>query len=179
MSSLIADIFSDRPLIRLARAAQLFRTGDDVRLMFLVAEGQVLLRRHSRQGLQLVLQRASSGSVLAEASAYSETYHCDAVADADSTLRALPVAAFRSRLAADATLSQAWAAYLAHEVQAARMRAEIRSLNTVAERLDFWLGTNGALPERGQWQGLAGELGVSREAVYRELAKRRAAAERR
>jgi hypothetical protein len=43
----------------------------------------------------------------------------------------------------------------------------------VAERLDAWLGGERALQEKGTWQDLAAELGVSREALYRELAKRR------
>jgi hypothetical protein len=46
----------------------------------------------------------------------------------------------------------------------------------VAERLDAWLGAEGGLPDRGRWQELAEELGVTREALYRELARRRAPA---
>jgi CRP-like cAMP-binding protein len=69
-------------------------------------------------------------------------------------------------------------AHLANAVQEARLRAEIRSLRTTAERLDAWLGEGRALPVKGQWQDLAGELGVTREALYRELAKRRSPAAR-
>ena len=62
---------------------------------------------------------------------------------------------------------------LAHAVQEARMKSEIRTLRTVAERLDAWLSAkDGGLPPKGQWQELASELGVSREALYRELARR-------
>lgn len=53
------------------------------------------------------------------------------------------------------------------------MRAEIRSLKTVAERLDAWTAEHGDIPENGQWHVLAAELSVSREALYRELARRR------
>lgn len=62
---------------------------------------------------------------------------------------------------------------LARTVQAARVRAEIRSLPKVAERLDAWLDEGHVLPTKGRWQDLAAELGVSREALYRELAQRR------
>jgi CRP-like cAMP-binding protein len=54
------------------------------------------------------------------------------------------------------------------------MRAEIRTLRTVAERLDAWLGEGNVLPDKGRHQDVAAELGVSREAFYRELARRRA-----
>lgn len=70
-------------------------------------------------------------------------------------------------------LADAWSAHLARSVQVARMRAEIRNLRTVAERVDAWQGEGRALPEKGRWQDLAAELGVTREALYRELARRR------
>ena len=53
--------------------------------------------------------------------------------------------------------------------------AEILSLRTVAERLDAritWRG--GEVPPRGTWKTVASELGTSPEALYRELARRRA-----
>ena len=71
------------------------------------------------------------------------------------------------------TAPESWSALLARSVQAARLRAEIRSLPRVAERLDAWLGEGNALPERGRWQEVAAELGVTREALYRELSSRR------
>lgn len=49
------------------------------------------------------------------------------------------------------------------------------SLKTVAERLDAWTAANqGAPPIKGEWKTVAVEMGVSPEALYRELAKRRA-----
>jgi hypothetical protein len=44
-------------------------------------------------------------------------------------------------------------------------KALIRTLRTVAERLDAWLGEGHALTSQGAWQTLAFELGVSRAAV--------------
>lgn len=54
-------------------------------------------------------------------------------------------------------------------------QSTIRTLRIVAERLDAWFGEGHALPSKGEWQTLAFELGVSREALYRELARRRKA----
>lgn len=71
-------------------------------------------------------------------------------------------------------LARAWCAMLAHELQATRARAALLGLRGVAERLDAWLVlTNGGLPPKGERRGLADELGVTPEALYRELAKRR------
>jgi hypothetical protein len=46
-------------------------------------------------------------------------------------------------------------------------------LTCPADRLDAWLEEGNRTPERGRWQEVAAELGVSREALYRELALRR------
>jgi CRP/FNR family transcriptional regulator, dissimilatory nitrate respiration regulator len=85
----------------------------------------------------------------------------------------LPKQRFLSVLADDPALATSWSALLARSVQAARLRSEIRSLPRVADRLDAWLGEGNALLEKGRWQEVAAELGVTREALYRELSRRR------
>jgi CRP-like cAMP-binding protein len=173
MSDVLAALFDDAEPRPLEAGAWLFHSGDAVSQMFVVAEGAVDLTRVTSAGVPIILQRARCGQVLAEASAYSAAYHCDARVVTASVLRVIPVGRFRDRLARDPRLAEIWAAHLAHAVQAARMRAEIRTLRTVAERLDAWLDEGRSQPARGAWQDLAAELGVSREALYRELAKRR------
>lgn len=173
ISIMFECLFEDGVQRRLPSGQRLFLTGDAVQHMHFVLEGEISLIRQTNAGARMILQQARAGQILAEASAYSPIYHCDAYATADSSVRCVPAAAFRGRLAQDPALSEQWAAHLAHAVQSARMRAEIRTLRTIAERLDAWLGPGRPLPERGRWQELAAELGVTREALYRELAKRR------
>ena len=79
---------------------------------------------------------------------------------------------FRARLEGSLGLGNAWAERLAHGLQGSRMNAAIRSMRTVEERLEAWLANGKALQPKGQWQGVAEALGVSREALYRELSKR-------
>lgn len=169
----IAPIFDDARRVELAARTELFAAGQPVRNVHLVLRGRIHLVRHTPRGSALVLQNAGAGAVLAEASAYSAIYHCDAVAAENSTVAVLTKAAFRAALAADPALAEAWAGRLARGVQAARVRAEIRALPTVAERLDAWLGEGNAPPAKGRLQDVAAEIGVTREAFYRELARRR------
>jgi CRP/FNR family transcriptional regulator, dissimilatory nitrate respiration regulator len=98
---------------------------------------------------------------------------CDAVAVAPTVTRSVRKSAVRARLARNRAFAEAWLAHLAREVQAARTRAEILSLRTVAERLDAWVAARGTFPAKGEWKTLAAEIGTSPEALYRELAKRR------
>jgi CRP-like cAMP-binding protein len=91
-----------------------------------------------------------------------------------ATLLDVPKAKMAEALRSDAGFAARWAAYLAEQVQAARLRAELLSRKTVAARLDGWLGWHGGvLPPKGEWKSLAAEIGVSPEALYRELGRRR------
>lgn len=157
----------------LAQGVRLFRQGDPVRSVFVVEEGLIALTRHLRDGKSLVLQRATCRTVLAEASVYSETYHCDAIAEAPSRVFEWRKAVFLKHLRENEAFYDLWAAHLAREVQSARYRSEILTRKTVAQRLDGWLAWSGnKLPPRGQWKDIALQIGVSPEALYRELAKR-------
>lgn len=152
----------------------LFHRGDRIRSLFFIAEGEVDLVRRQENGNMLILQRAVPGSVLAEASLFSETYHCDALAAEPSTVIAVGKPELRKRLRSDPELAELWTSYLARQVQQARFRCEVLALRTVAERLDMWLAWQ---PPENQtqrpWLSVAREIGVSPEALYRELAKRR------
>lgn len=173
MSSLLDDLFFGSVSRNLIAGESLFLTGDEVAFMHRVRAGRIALNRTTPQGTVLLLQTARPGDVLAEASAYSARYHCDATALESCTVEAVSKADFARTLASDRDLAAAWEHRLAHAVQEARMKSEIRTLRTVSERLDAWLSANdGALPPKGRWHELASELGVSREALYRELARR-------
>ena len=158
----------------LEKGAFLFHEGDPVRSVFVIDEGLIELQRPQRDGASITLQRAAKCTVLAEASAYSSAYHCDALVMVRSTVFQLSRAAFLTYLTEDPSFSQQWANHLAQEVQSARYRSEILSRKTVAERLDGWMvWRDCGLPAKGQWKSIAEQIGVSPEALYRELARRK------
>ena len=173
MCKSISTLFQDARDTGLAPGEALFLTGKEVAEIFMVRSGRIHLQRHTTYGAHMVLQNAGPGVVVAEASAYSSRYHCDAVAADVSVVAGLPKERFLSALEDEPALAASWSAVLARSVQAARLRSEIRSLSRVADRLDAWLGEGNALPGKGGWQNVAAELGVTREALYRELSRRR------
>jgi CRP-like cAMP-binding protein len=176
MSQNLTEIFRTcgGRLRRIASGAYLFHLGEPVTSLFLVLEGEVRLVRHHGDGGMIVLQRARTGDVLAEASLFAGHYHCDAIAGTDSTVIALPKRQLLDRFRNDPDFAEGWAAHLAREIQLTRFRSEVLSLRTVADRLDAWLAWHGPLPPKGEWKELAYEIGVSPEALYREIARRRA-----
>jgi len=159
---------------KVAAGEAVFRAGDPVRSLFLVKAGTLRLVRTLPHGLQLTLQRAGAGAILAEASLFADRYHCDAAASEHSILRVIALREVKAALREDSALALALARDLSVEVQRVRTHAEILSLKTVAERVDAWTAVNGdTLPPKGRWRQVASDIGVTPEALYRELALRR------
>jgi len=138
-----------------AAGAPVFHLGDPVRVVHFVRRGTIHLVRRREDGAALILQRAYAGSILAEASVYSDRYHCDARAESDAVTWAVARTDLCRRLEAKPEASQVWARRLAQEVQRARLNAEILSLKTVEARLNAWMTLNGALPGKGQRRQIA------------------------
>lgn len=152
----------------------LFRRGERVTNCFVVISGRVELVRQHANGSMIVVQRAGPGAILAEASIYSATYHCDAIAATAATVAVYPSKAVRHRLSFDAAFGEAWAIHLATEVRSARAHAELLSLRTVSARLEAWMSLHDSgLPAKGECKSVAQQIGVSPEALYREIARRR------
>lgn len=156
----------------LAEGAHLFHRGDRVRHMILVLSGEVRLVRHQPDGRVVILQRAKARSVAAEASLFSNAYHCDGIAVGQTSVRLIDRSLVRRRFEADPGFASLWVGHLASEIRDARLRSEILSLKRVGERLDAWLAWHEALPAKGDWKNVAAEIGVSPEALYREIARR-------
>ena len=167
------DIFSGRE-VHIAPAQQLlFRTDDPVQDIHLICSGYVVLERYSEAGAVTCYQRARDNDVLAEASMYSERYHCDARAIEVTRYQREPIAEFKQAIVRNPDFAEAWTAYLSRTIQRTRLACEIRSMRTVAERLDAWLSVEGSMPVKGNWRSIADEIAVSPEALYRELARRK------
>ncbi len=168
----LANIPSHRRLI--AAGLEIFSTDDEVERFYVVIRGLVHLQRVQEDGAAVILQRASEGMILAEASVFSDNYHCSAIAINDSVLEVFPMEAVQNKLRDEAGIALAFSRHLASQVRMARKRAEILALKTVRERLSAWLAWSGGVsPARGEWHHVANEIGTSREALYRELSRRR------
>lgn len=170
LEPLLADLV--RRDLMVERGQTIFLQGDPVRYLYFVTSGAIDLMRHQLSGAPVVLQHAGPGAILAEASLDSATYHCTAVAVSKSTFWAISKRELLKRMAQNPELALAFIRRLAHELQSARFHAEVLSMR-VAARLGAWVYWRGSLPPKGEWTGLAAELGVSPEALYREIAKRK------
>lgn len=149
----------------------LFRVGDTVHAIFAVLHGEIRLVRRDRNGSEIVLQR-SRGGFFAEASLWSEAYHCDAVAAVESALLRFPAQAFRDALNDDGAFREAWMAHLGREVRKLRAQCERLSLHGASDRILHYLeaeGVDGSVELTQTRKAWASELGLTHEALYRAL----------
>lgn len=159
----------------LARNEVLFRQGDRVTAIYFVEAGRLRLDRRTIDGRSLVLGTTPAGAFFVEAALFSEVFHCDAVATEPSRVRVYPKAAVLSALRTDPSSALSFLKLLAHQVIGLRQRLEIMKVRSAKERvmvyLDLNAGPDGRTVElKGQLQDIAGELGLTREALYRTLA---------
>jgi CRP-like cAMP-binding protein len=113
---------------------------------------------------------------LAEASLFSPTYHCDAIATTNALVRLYPRAALFSALAADVKLARAFSAMLAQQVMTLRTRIEQRNIHSARDRIRHYLAVNAGADGRsvalpGTLKELAADLGLAHEVLYRTLAR--------
>ena len=161
---------------RLGAREMLFATGDPVRSLFVVESGRLRLLRHSVHGAALVLHIAQAGEAFAEASLFSDTYHCDALAEISSTVIAYPKRALLGALRDDPEAAVILVGHLAQQVQALRGRIELLNIKSARDRvlgyLHSRLGASATAVELDRtWKAIASEIDLTHEAVYRALAE--------
>lgn len=134
------------------------------------------MERITPDGADITIHVAGPGQSFAEASLFSDTYHCDALAVEH---RELLVYSKPQVLAALCTRSDAaldFMVHLAHQVQSLRTRLGVIQIKSARERL--LAGIRSRLPSHGlevelsgNWKTISSELHLTHESVYRELAR--------
>ena len=165
-----SGLFGGAPERRLRAGVTLFARDEPVHSAFLVRTGEIALERVLENGTGLTLHVAGAGECVAQASLFTERYHCDSVCRSDATLAVLPLAVVLERLKRDGALAAL--ASSAREVQGLRARIEVLRLRRIADRLDAYTALHGS-PEPGGWVRVADWIGVTPPALYRELGRRR------
>jgi len=160
----------------------LFRVDTPTAGLFEVIKGRIKLVRIAPSGRETILYTASAGDFVAEASSFSPTYHCDAVATTDSVVRLYPKRSLFAAFRENPEAAQAFMGMLAREVMGLRTRLEQRNIHAARDRVRHYLTLNAGADGRtvilsGTLKDLASELGLSHEALYRTLADMAADAE--
>ena len=157
----------------IAAGDYLFRQGDRSLGIFFVGNGRVRLQRTTPDGSVISIHLARAGEMFAEASLFSEHYHCDAVAEMKSDIWVYPKAEITLRLRAEPEALWQFARELAGHLQGMRTRYEIKQIRSAPERVLQWLrmrsGVDGVFLVPGAAKDIASEVGLTHEAFYRAL----------
>jgi len=154
----------------------LFNAGDETIGVYLVVSGRIRLVRFINDGgRESVLFIARPGDAFAEASAFSPVYHCAAVAETDAVVRRYPKTALLAAFSASVDSAMAYAAMVARQLMATRVRMERRSMRSATDRIRHYLlvegGDEKSVEITGSLRDFGAELGLTEEALYRTLAK--------
>ena len=168
---------ADPPVRRkLAAGEFLFRAGDRVKALHVIATGRLKLVRTSVGGGEVTLHRAKEGESFAEPSLFSESYHCDAVAEVASEVLLYSKAQLLREFSDDPNRMLCLLRHLAVQIQGTRARAEILSLRAATDRAMGYLRLRAPLGSTSvtldvPWKEVASEIGLTHEALYRALAR--------
>ncbi len=153
--------------------AVLARAGSRPQAMLFVIKGELRLVRSSRDGAEIVLQRATAGFIAEAVHEYPE-YRGDIIAAAATCYVAFPLDVFEATLRVDPLFRQSWIDRLAGEVRKLREQCERLGLRGAGNRVLHFIeseGSQGAIrlkQSRGAW---AAQLGLTREALHRALTR--------
>lgn len=143
-----------------------FRQGEATRGMFFVQRGQINLRRFTQAGHVVTVHHATQGTLFAEASLYSDHYHCDAHCITGSTVIGIDKVTVLSRMAQDLEFTTAFNKLLATQIQTYRLTMEILAIKSAKERT---LAAVAAGYLTGPVTEFASHIGLTHEACYRAL----------
>jgi CRP-like cAMP-binding protein len=159
---------------RLAAGQALFNQCDRASGVYEVVSGKVRLTRVDAEGHELLLGIACVGDTFAEASVFSPIHGFSAAAMSKAILRIYPKSSLLAEFARNPRAAQAFAALLAHQVIDLRTRLERHNLHSARDRVRHYLtagAEDGTVVLPGTVKDLAGELGLSHEALYRTLSE--------
>lgn len=113
----------------------LFAPGDAAQGFYAVHDGAVRIYRVSSRGKEITLEIAGARSTFAEASLFSDIYHCYAEALKDSTVCLVQKDAFLEMIQKDIQFAATWIRILSLEIIHLRQRIEELSLKSPRARI--------------------------------------------
>jgi CRP-like cAMP-binding protein len=160
---------------RTLKREALFHSGEPTVGLYEIIIGTVRLVRLDSSGRQTVLHTADAGGTLAEASLFSPTYHCDAIAATAASVRLYPKAAILEALRSSPEAARGFMAGLAHQIMDLRTKLQRRNIRSARDRVRHFLALNVdsdgvTVLLTGNLKDFATDLGLTHETLYRTLA---------
>ena len=157
----------DQRQLTLAGAETLFLQGSKTTGLFHVISGTIDLTRTTKNGHHVIIHRARSGDTFAEASLFSDTYHCTATAVTEAVVIECKREAILRLLETDLAFSRSMIASFALQIQEGRRRLELLSMSA-EERIIAALADGLLVDDIASFSEI---VGLAPETAYRTLGK--------
>ena len=150
----------------LVKDTLIFRRSDVVTGMYFLIKGEVQLLRYGVDGTEIVIHRAFSGESFAEASLFSDRYHCDGLTKSACELIQIDKKEMLKLLAQNSVFAISLTSYLTKQVQSYRRLLELQAIKSAEQRV-FAAISEGRL--KGNIKDFASQIGLTHETAYRAL----------
>jgi len=175
MDHYFEEILSDlkSKTLSLKKGDMLFLQNDEIINMYFIKEGRLKLQRETLEGSTIIQHVAFKEEVIAEASLFSQDYHCSAVADTNTEVSYLRKIDLLNYLEKNPTAMRRLLVLYANQIKNLRAINEIKNIRSAKERtLAFLRNEMDANREVKLFIALkdvAYRIGLSHEAFYRTL----------
>ncbi len=164
-----------RQNISLKKGETLFNQGDSVERIYFIKKGKVKLIRSTIDGTAVVLHTGLASETIAEASLFSEHYHCSAQADVVTSLQSVGKQALLQHLQDNPQEMTQLLAIFSRQVRDLRAMNEIKNIRSAEERILAYLRCNingdRIIKLEPSLKELAHHIGLAHETFYRALKK--------
>lgn len=153
----------------------LFNQGDNVSNLYFIQKGKIKLIRNAIDGHPVVLHVGQQGEAIAEASLFSNQYHCSAIVDSRCELSFAKKEDLLQLLQTHPEVMIDLLAVFSRQIRDLRAINEIKNIRSAKERILSFIRTN--IDENREMRlnislkDMAQKIGLAHETFYRELKK--------
>ena len=174
----LSDSLRDRVGLKKVVAGQrLFRQGDRATKLFTIKFGNFQEIRHTNESQTATIQMLTTGSILGEASLFSDTYLSTAIAQVDAEVIVYPQPVLLSAIADNNIILENLIRLLCQKIHQLQIRIELRDIKASVQRILQYLKYNTSANNSQvvqlnfALQEIAAELGFTPETISRALTK--------
>ena len=163
-----------KPLgLSLTKGETLFQQGGVVERIYCVKTGKIKLIRNTIEGTPITLHIAQSGETFAEASLFSNRYHCSAIADSKTEIIYFRKPDLLNYLEQNPAAMKNLLTTFSHQVRELRAINEIKNIRSAKERILAFIRSemneNMELVLSMSLKDVAHRIGLAHETFYREI----------
>ena len=158
---------------QLSKGEILFKQGDSVSNIYFIKKGRIKLIRNTSDGTPVVLHIGQQGESIAEASLFSNQYHCSAIVDLSSEVLLVNKHDFIRFLGENPDEMIDLLTIFSRQVRNLRAINEIKNIRSAKERILTFIRSNAdqnkELKLDISLKDMAYKIGLAHETFYREL----------